>query len=201
MYVQKYSSPNANTVWPEWTGYDATRKTQRCLIVGDNWPEGEIDEVSTRYIQFGITAAKGTTLKIDNISMFVCGCGGNGMRCHINYSKEPNFANQHTIFSPTSMPANNMLEVKDMPVISLDEGETLLVRVYPWYNGKATGKTICLSDVTISGMAMDKVTDGIKDLQSETKIDSRQYYTLSGVKVDKPDKGIYVCGNKKVVIR
>lgn len=90
MYVQKYSSPNANTVWPEWTGYDATRKTQRCLIVGDNWPEGEIDEVSTRYIQFGITAAKGTTLKIDNISMFVCGCGGNGMRCHINYSKEPN---------------------------------------------------------------------------------------------------------------
>ena len=201
MYVQKYSSPNANTVWPEWTGYDATRKTQRCLIVGDNWPEGEIDEVSTRYIQFGITAAKGTTLKIDNISMFVCGCGGNGMRCHINYSKEPNFANQHTIFSPTSMPANNMLEVKDTPVISLDEGETLLVRVYPWYNGKATGKTICLSDVTISGMAMDKVTDGIKDLQSETKIDSRQYYTLSGVKVDKPGKGIYVCGNKKVVIR
>ena len=201
MYVQKYSSPNANTVWPEWTGYDATRKTQRCLIVGDNWPEGEIDEVSTRYIQFGITAAKGTTLKIDNISMFVCGCGGNGMRCHINYSKEPNFANQHTLFSPTSMPANNMLEVKDTPVISLDEGETLLVRVYPWYNGKATGKTICLSDVTISGMAMDKVTDGIKDLQSETKIDSRQYYTLSGVKVDKPGKGIYVCGNKKVVIR
>ena len=99
------------------------------------------------------------------------------------------------------MPANNMLEVKDTPVISLDEDETLLVRVYPWYDGKATGKTICLSDVTISGMAMDKVTDGIKDLQSETKIDSRQYYTLSGVKVDKPGKGIYVCGNKKVVIR
>ena len=201
MYVQKYSSPNAKTVWPEWTGYDATRKTQRCLIVGDNWPEGEIDEVSTRYIQFGITAAKGTTLKIDNISMFVCGCGGNGMRCHINYSKEPNFANQHTIFSPTSMPANNMLEVKDTPVISLDEGETLLVRVYPWYDGKATGKTICLSDVTISGMAIDKVTDGIKDLQSDVKMDNRQYYTLSGVKVDKPGKGIYVCGNKKVVIR
>lgn len=201
MYVQRYASPNAKTVWPEWTGYDATRKTQRCLIVGDNWPEGEIDEVSTRYIQFGITAAKGTTLKIDNISMFVCGCGGNGMRCHINYSKEPNFANQHTIFSPTSMPANNMLEVKDTPVISLDEGETLLVRVYPWYNGKATGKTICLSDVTISGMAIDKVTDGIKDLQSDVKMDNCQYYTLSGVKVDKPGKGIYVCGNKKVVIR
>lgn len=201
MYVQKYSSPNANTVWPEWTGYDATRKTQRCLIVGDNWPEGEIDEVSTRYIQFGITAAKGTTLKIDNISMFVCGCGGNGMRCHINYSKEPNFANQHTIFSPTSMLANNMLEVKDTPVISLDEGETLLVRVYPWYDGKATGKTICLSDVTISGMALDKETTGISNLQSETQKSDCQYYTLLGVKVDKPGKGIYICNNKKVVFK
>lgn len=201
MYVQKYSSPNANTVWPEWTGYDATRKTQRCLIVGDNWPEGEIDEVSTRYIQFGITAAKGTTLKIDNISMFVCGCGGNGMRCHINYSKEPNFANQHTIFSPTSMPANNMLEVKDTPVISLDEGETLLVRVYPWYDGKATRKTICLSDVTISGMALDKETTGISNLQSETQKSDCQYYTLLGVKVDKPGKGIYICNNKKVVFK
>lgn len=201
MYVQKYSSPNANTVWPEWTGYDATRKTQRCLIVGDNWPEGEIDEVSTRYIQFGITAAKGTTLKIDNISMFVCGCGGNGMRCHINYSKEPNFANQHTIFSPTSMPANNMLEVKDTPVISLDEGETLLVRIYPWYNGKATRKTICLSDVTISGMALDKETTGISNLQSETQKSDCQYYTLLGVKVDKPGKGIYICNNKKVVFK
>lgn len=201
MYVQKYSSPNAKTVWPEWTGYDATRKTQRCLIVGDNWPEGEIDEVSTRYIQFGITAAKGTTLKIDNISMFVCGCGGNGMCCHINYSKEPNFANQHTIFSPTSMPANNMLEVKDTPVISLDEGETLLVRVYPWYNGKATGKTICLSDVTISGMALDKETTGISNLQSETQKSDCQYYTLLGVKVDKPGKGIYICNNKKVVFK
>lgn len=201
MYVQRYASPNANTVWPEWTGYNATHKTQRCLIVGDNWPEGEIDEVSTRYIQFGITAAKGTTLKIDNISMFVCGCGGNGMRCHINYSKEPNFANQHTIFSPTSMPANNMLEVKDTPVISLDEGETLLVRVYPWYTSKATGKTICLSDVIISGMALDKETTGINNLQSETQKSDCQYYTLLGVKVDKPGKGIYICNNKKVVFK
>lgn len=201
MYVQRYASPNAKTVWPEWTGYDATHKTQRCLIVGDNWPDGEIDEVSTRYIQFGIKASKGTILKINQISMLVCGSGGTGMRCHINYSKEPNFANQHTIFSPTSMPANNMLEVKDTPVISLDEGETLLVRVYPWYTSKATGKTICLSDVIISGMALDKETTGINNLQSETQKSDCQYYTLLGVKVDKPGKGIYICNNKKVVFK
>lgn len=202
MYVQRYANPNANTIWPDWTGYDASRKTQRNLIVGDAWPEGEIDEVSTRYIQFGITAAKGTTLKIDNISMFVCGCGGNGMRCHVNYSKEPNFANQHTIFSPTSMPANNMLEVKATPVISLEEGETLLVRVYPWYTSKATSKTICLSDVTISGKAMDSTSDGIREVV-DTHIEGNQsYYTLAGVKVSRPVVGgVYVHQGKKVVIK
>lgn len=202
MYVQKYSSPNVNTVWPEWTGYDAKHKTQRNLIVGDSWPEGEIDEVSTRYIQFGIKAAKGTKLNIDNISMLVCGCGGNGMRCHINYSKEPNFANQHTIFSPTSMPANNMLEVKDTPVISLEGEETLLVRVYPWYTNKATGKTICLSDVVISGKATDSVSNGIEITQHNNYSSNTEWYNLMGQKVNgKLPNGVYLHQGKKVIIR
>jgi len=155
MYVQRYSNPNKNTVWPEGTGFEATRKTQRNLIVGDAWPADEIDEVSNRYIQFAITPSKGTTLKIDSIGMYVCGCGGNGMRCHINYSTEPDFANQHTIFAPSSMPANNMLAVEALTTISLEEGDTLRLRVYPWYNGAATGKTICLSDVMFSGRAIE----------------------------------------------
>ena len=103
------------------------------------------------------------------------------MRCHINYSKEPNFANQHTIFSPTSMPANNMLEVKDTPVISLDEGETLLVRVYPWYNGKATGKTICLSDVKVAGVAVS-ATNGVKSVESSELKPEKIYYSLDGIR-------------------
>ena len=202
MYVQRYSSPNAKTVWPEWIGYDASHKTQRNLIVGDAWPEGEIDEVSTRYIQFGIQAAKGTKLNIDNISMLVCGCGGNGMRCHINYSKEPDFANQHTIFSPNSMPANNMLEVKATPVISLEGDETLLVRVYPWYTGKATGKTICLSDVIISGKAMDSVANGIREVVTQEETNGENtYYNLAGMKVANPSKGIFIHQGKKVVIK
>lgn len=198
MYIQKYSAPNANTVWPDWTGYEPTRKTQRCLIEGDTWPKDEIDEVSTRYIQFGITAAQGTTLSIDNISMFVCGCGGNGMRCKVYYSTSPDFADPQNFFMPASMPANNMLEVYVKPVVSLSEGQSLLVRVYPWYNGTATGKTICLSDLTIHGMAMDAT--GI----ANAKADSRQkstYYTLTGLPVSHPQSGIYIRDGKKVGVR
>lgn len=197
MYVQRYSNPNAKTVWPEWTGYDATRKTQRNLIVGDKWPEGEIDEVSTRYIEFGITPAMGTKLTIDSIGMFVCGCGGNGMRCHVNYSTEPNFANQHTIFSPTQMPANNMLEVAARTVIELQPNDTLRVRIYPWYNNEATGKTICLSDVTIHGKAIDLSSNGITALKKEDA--DTAYYTLDGRKVATPGRGIYIHRGRKVV--
>ena len=45
-----------------------------------------------------------------------------------------------------------------MPVRSVNKGETLRIRVYPWYNNAATGKTICLSDVTIHGIAVDSTT-------------------------------------------
>jgi len=177
MYVQRYSNPNANTVWPDWTGFDASRKTQRNLLTGDAWPADEIDDNPDRYIQFGIKPNVGSTLKINNISLFVCGCGGNGMCSHIYYSTD-NFETRTTIFEMKKMPANNMQEVKAAPVISLEENQELLIRVYPWYNGAATGKTICLSDVTISGVALEAT--GIRS-QGCNQTEHTTYYDLGGI--------------------
>lgn len=180
MTLQKYSAPNTNTTWPEWTGFDASRKTQRNVIEGESWPAGEIDEVSTRYIEFAVQPAKGTTLKVDSMSMFVCGCGGNGMCCKIYYSKEENFSNPVNIFEMKSMPANNMQYVCSMPVLSVNEGETLRIRVYPWYNNAATGKTICLSDVTIHGIAVDSTTGISSELTQNAAPVRTVYYGTDG---------------------
>lgn len=180
MTLQKYSAPNTNTTWPEWTGFDASRKTQRNVIEGESWPAGEIDEVSTRYIEFAVQPAKGTTLKVDSMSMFVCGCGGNGICCKIYYSKEENFANPVNIFEMKSMPANNMQYVCSMPVLSVNEGETLRIRVYPWYNNAATGKTICLSDVTIHGIAVDSTTGISSELTQNAAPVRTVYYGTDG---------------------
>ncbi len=190
MYVQRYSNPNANTVWPEWTGFDATRKTQRNLLTGDAWPADEIDDNPERYIQFGIRPNKGNTLKINHISLFVCGCGGNGMCSHIYYSTDQ-FETRTTLFEMKKMPANNMQYVEASPVISLNEDQELLVRVYPWYNGAATGKTICLSDVTISGIAMDASSDGIGHQTSETFAPIR-YYAIDGRQHAQPQRGLNI---------
>ena len=157
MYVQRYSNPNAATVWPDWTGYDASRKMQRNLLTGDAWPADEIDDNPDRYIQWGIKPSAGMDLKIDLISLFASGCGGNGMCCHVYYSTD-NFETRTTIFEYKKMPANNPQYVEAKPVLTVKDGQELLVRVYPWYNGAATGKTICLSDLTIHGVAVDNTT-------------------------------------------
>ena len=179
MKLQKYSSPNANTTWPEGTGFDATRKTQRNIIEGESWPAGEIDEVSTRWIEFAVKPAKGTTFNVNEISLYVCGCGGNGMHCKIYYSKEADFANAVNIadFSG-SMKANDMMEVKATPVIELSEGETLRLRVYPWYGSAATGKTICLSDVGVAVSA----TNGVKSVENSELKPEKIYYSLDGIR-------------------
>ena len=190
MYVQRYANPNANTVWPEETGFDASRKMQRNLLTGDDWPADEIDDNPDRYIQFGIKASKGTILKINNISMFVCGAGGNGMCAHIYYSTD-NFETRTTIYEKKKMTANKPDLVAATPVISLEEGQELLVRVYPWYNNAATGKTICISDVTISGVAIDANTTGCIELTG-TQTEKTRYYTINGLQKTKLQHGVNI---------
>ncbi|MBQ7512329.1 MAG: hypothetical protein IJU11_06265 [Prevotella sp.] len=190
MYVQRYANPNKNTTWPEWTGYDATRKTQRNLLTGDSWPADEIDDNPQRYIQWGIKPAVGTELKIDEISLFVCGCGGNGMCSHIYYSTD-NFETRTTIFEMNKMPANAMQYVESKPVISLSEGQELLIRVYPWYNQSANGKTICLSDLTIHGVAVDAISDGIRT-QKDSSAAGSSFFGLDGRQQQTLNRGLNI---------
>lgn len=196
MEVQKYSAPNANTTWPVESGFTTERKTQRNLIVGGTWPAGEIDEVSTRYIQFGIQANQATELNIDSIGLYVGGAGGNGMRCRVWYSLNEDFSNAVAIgdFSG-SMVSNTMYAVSATPVVRLSAGETLYLRIFPWYNSSspATGKTLCLSAVTIRGIARDASSTGITDVEQQLEVVSREYFTLDGRRLlVEPQKGIYI---------
>ena len=180
MYVQRYANPNAATVWPDWTGFDNSRKMQRNLITGDVWPADEIDDNPDRYIEFGVTASAGTELDIDSLGLFICGAGGNGMMCHVYYSTD-NFVTRTAIWSPASITANNPVAVQAKPIITLEEGKTLLLRIYPWYNSSATGKTICVSDVMIHGMARKKRNANAIDIPNdETHPFTMEKGTLTG---------------------
>ena len=190
MYVQRYQAPKGGvdgngeyyTKYPDGIpeGDTPDRKTQRNLLTGDAWPDGEIDDNPDRYIDFGLKANVGTSLKINNISSYVGGAGGNGMMCHVYYSTD-NFNTRTTIYAPSKMVSNTMNLVTAQPVITLEEGEELHVRIYPWYNGAATGKTLCLSDVTISGMAFDASTNGVSpNAVDNPHVVGVAYYDASG---------------------
>ena len=196
MVVQRYATPNANTIWPSDAPYQNGEITQRNLI--DNgageWPGSEIDEVSTRYIQFGVSANEGTVLNIDSIGMYVSGAGGNGMRCRIYYMVGNGTgivmaAADGTNLSAT-MVANTMYEVNARPVVALQPGETLYVRVYPWYTSKSTGKTICLSHVTIHGYASSIGGTSIQDITNNLVVIKEEFISPAGIVVLQPQKGI-----------
>lgn len=219
MYAQRYAQPNSNTI-TESEKWDVSRKMQRNLIEGDVWPSGDIDEVSTRYIQFGVTPNKGTELNIDSIGLFAAGAGGNGMKCRISYSVN-NFSDAEVIQEFKSMVSNTVYEVSTIPVEKLSYGDTLLVRVYPWYGGEASGKTICLADVCIHGMANSTATPVsdvktqeikfmvagenliIRNILSKSKIEvfdlsSRNIYSsqqsMGTITLKTPQKnGVYIC--------
>ena len=199
MVVQRYASPNANTIWPENSIYQNGEITQRNMIDTDGgaWPSGEIDEVSTRYIQFGITANEGTVLNIDSIGLYVCGSGGNGMRCKVYYMINDEAGTIIPAANGTDMSAgmiaNTMYEVSARPVVALKGGESLYLRVYPWYNGGSTGKTICLSHVTIHGVT--SASNSVIENSSEKEIISRYIYNAAGIRINEYCKGLNIISN------
>lgn len=199
MLVQRYATPNSNTSWPEDSPYQNGEITQRNLIDNESgeWPGGEIDEVSTRYIQFGISASENTILNIDSIGFYVCGAGGNGMRCRIYYGVDDDIntvisAADGTNLSAT-MVSNKMYEVSARPVVSLQSGQSLYIRVYPWYTSKSAGKTICLSHLTIHGYASSSGGDtSIKDLNNDLEIIKEEYINTNGVILKHPKHGVNI---------
>lgn len=196
MVVQRYASPNTNTVWPVDAPFQNGEKTQRNYIdnEGGVWPDDEIDEVSTRYIQFGIRANEGTVLNIDSIGLYVCGSGGNGMRCKVYYLSE---SGQGTLIPAADgtnlaagMVANTMYEVSCRPVVALQGGESLYLRIYPWYNGGSTGKTICLSHVTIRGIA--SALSSVGQTETDSNVVATEYRSVSGIRYATPFRGINI---------
>jgi hypothetical protein len=176
------------------------------VIDGNEWP-GEQSYVSDRYIQFGVTALEGTKILIDSIVMYVCGCGTNSMQCNVYYADNIDFSNQVMIgdFSAKgALPNSNLQEVIGTPNKELTSGQRLYVRVCPWSRGSMSGKTICVSDVTISGVLLEG-TSGINPFSCES-CHAPTVYSITGIRLPRVAPGINIIRNpdgktRKVVVR
>ena len=121
---------------------------------GGLWPAGEIDEVANRYIEYTITAEKKKGLVIESITLPLKAKGGPGMNIHINYGFGDEFRNVTTIYENTALPKNKPVLVSLNYPILIPAGETLHLRILPWYdsNGRPQGKKyLSLGELKIDG--------------------------------------------------
>lgn len=163
--------------------------------VSGSWPANEIDEVATRYADFVITAPQDVDLQITKIEMTVAGNGGNGVCAHVNYGVGDDFTGVVTIFEKVKMSNKAANAVSAQPVLRIAAGDSFHVRVLPWYNGAATGKWICVSNVLIEGVSAGEET-AISEISATN---SSIAYDLLGRPVGDEYKGIVICDGKKSI--
>jgi len=129
-------------------------QTATVLPLGDLWPAGEIDEVANRYIEYVIAAEKKKGLVVETIKIPVRAQGGPGMNMHINYGFGDAFSSVTTIYENTALPKNKWLKVTlDQPIL-VPAGQTLHIRILPWYdsNGQPQkGKSLQLKELRLTG--------------------------------------------------
>ncbi|MBQ8464222.1 MAG: Ig-like domain-containing protein [Prevotella sp.] len=120
---------------------------------GGTWAAG-IDDVPGQYVQFAVTAPEGKKLDINHIAMAIKAQGGGSLQCHVYYSTD-GFVSRKTLLS-SGVLTSTVVNIDDNTVMaSLDEGEQLLVRIYPWSTKEDKGRWICVQDVVVSGQSKD----------------------------------------------
>lgn len=131
-----------------------TKKKSQILPLEDAWPAGEIDEVANRYIEYTIAAEKKKGLVIETIELTAKAKGGPGMNIHINYGFGDLFSGVTTIYENTALPKNKKLAIKLNQPILVPAGQTLHLRILPWYdsNGKPqTKKYLQIGELKVTG--------------------------------------------------
>lgn len=122
-------------------------------IEGSNWPANEIDEVSTRYIQFQATVPSNKDFYLDNISYDVMGWGGNSVCYRAYYATKADFSDQQEIATLKPMTAKTAYAVEKEVNLKVSEGESIYIRFYPWLNNQplASGKYLAIGGLTLHG--------------------------------------------------
>ena len=117
------------------------------------WPSAGIDDSPNQYVQFSVTAPEGKKLDISNLSMRIKAQGGGALQCHVYYSTD-GFVTRKTMFS-SGVLNGTWNDITSDDVIKVEEGEKLLIRVYPWSQRVDNGRWICISDVVVGGQVKD----------------------------------------------
>ncbi len=126
-------------------------------IEGGVWPGIDIDEVSTRYIEFKAKVPKGKILNLSEISLDICGFGGNNSCYDIYLDTKEDFSEPELLGEGIKTPKDKCFTISKQLLKKIPQGESVYIRIYPWMrvSEQVKGKSIGLSDVTIKGTLSD----------------------------------------------
>jgi lysophospholipase L1-like esterase len=126
-------------------------------IEGGEWPGIDIDEVSTRYIEFKAKVPKGKILNLNEISLDICGFGGNNSCYDVYLSTKDDFSEPELLGEGIKTPKDKCSTISKELLKKVPQGQTLYIRIYPWMrvSEKVHGKCIGISDVMIKGTVSD----------------------------------------------
>jgi pectate lyase len=172
MVINNYSGPSAS---------------QRVDIVGHNWP-AETAQNEGRYIQFAVLPNSGFDFSVSSVSLLLGADGGGNMKANIWYSTDPTFTTRTQLNSSVLALGNGSLaSLSYSPTVLVHDGQTIYLRIYPWYTTGASGKYVCPQNVVISGTASTAgaaITPSANSLtgfaQTVGVPSATQSYTVSG---------------------
>jgi len=177
----------SDTDMRDYTGWEGSQRTQ---ILGGEWPANQNTLIESVYIQFALAPQTYSILYLDSVSLEITATAINTMRAEVYCSTDPDFAASTQVPFSTGIagnyiPRDNFFHIRSEVNLTVDDGETLYVRVYPWVEDPnvRSGKYICLRNVEISGQ--------IKSLSQFASvvwpIDTEGSYEISGPLLAEPN--------------
>ncbi len=113
----------------------------------------ESEQNNNRYVQFAVIPKAGRILHADNITLYLGGGATSYMKVNIYYDTRASFKYPVKLNSEPIALLNNVLTQHTLKIDkNVYPGDTLYVRVYPWYESSpSTSKYLLVQDVNIYG--------------------------------------------------
>ena len=126
-------------------------------IDGAIWPSVDFDGVPTRYVEFKVKVPNGKILNISDVSLDICGFGGNNCCYKVYLSTNDDFSDPVLLGEGARIPKDKCYTITKEMLMRVPQGQNVYLRVYPWMrvSEKVHGKTIGISDVKIKGTLTD----------------------------------------------
>ena len=126
-------------------------------IDGEIWPTVDFEKVPTRYIEFKAKVPNDKILTISDVTLDVCGFGGNSGCYAVYLSTNDDFSDAELLGEDSRITKDKCYTISKEMLKRVPQGQSIYLRVYPWLrvSEKSRGKTLGISDVKIKGILTD----------------------------------------------